>query len=118
MKRLLLLVLVLAFSCQGNNDTPGSSCGVSNPLYELPWLSDIRTSYEQSASATKRKIFQYTYHGEVVFLIDPCTGCADGSQFVYDCSGNEICEFGGIAGLNTCPDFSTNSSNEILLWEN
>lgn len=118
MKRLLFLTLVLLYSCQADSTFQKTSCNVSNPIENLPWLNQIKINFEQSGAAPKRKIYQYTYAGNTVFLIDPCVGCPDGLQSVFDCSGNAICEFGGIAGVNTCPDFSDNSTNEMLLWEN
>jgi len=121
MNKLLFFTLVLIYSCQTDSIFQKNDCGanlISNPLEDLQWLNNIKTSFEQSSSAVKKKIYQYTYNGNTVFLIDPCVSCPDGLQTVYDCSGNTVCEFGGIAGLNTCPGFSENSTNEILLWEN
>ena len=51
-------------------------------------------------------------------MIDVCNGCADNLTTVYNCEGNVICEFGGIAGLNTCPDFDKNSTNKTIIYEN
>ncbi len=118
MKRSLFLMFLIIASCQNGNIIQELPCGVNDPLNELSWLLDIKTSFEQSAAPVKRKIYQYTYNANTVFLIDACLGCSDSIQTIYDCSGTSICEFGGILGLNTCPDFSENSTNELLLWEN
>ena len=29
---------------------------------------------------------------------------------------NKVCEFGGIAGLNTCPNFETEATNKVVLF--
>ena len=41
---------------------------------------------------------------------------ADGLVLVYNCSGEVICEFGGIDGRNTCADFETEATNPVVLF--
>jgi hypothetical protein len=114
---ILLFLTFLLFSCS-NSENIISACNVENPLEDIAWLKQIKTNFKQSASATKKQIIQYTYNNETVFMIDVCNGCADNLTTVYNCEGNVICEFGGIAGLNTCPDFDKNSTNKIIIYEN
>jgi hypothetical protein len=114
---LLVLCFSIFISCSNTSDE-NMTCNVGNPLDEISWLQQIKTSFEQSASATKKLIIQYSYNEESVFLIDSCTGCADNLTTVYNCNGDVICEFGGIAGLNTCIDFNETATNKIVLWEN
>lgn len=113
----LFLSIILLVSCSDNSDKI-TVCNTNNPLEELVWLKEIKIGFEQSGFFSKKKIIQYTYQNKSVFLIDICNNCADNLIAVYDCSGNVICEFGGIAGVNTCPDFDKNATNEIILWEN
>ena len=84
----------------------------------MVWLKEIKTGLEISTSASKKKITQFTYNNESVFLVDICINCTDNLTSLYSCDGTIVCEFGGIAGLNTCPDFDKNATNEIILWEN
>lgn len=114
---LLVLCFSIFISCSNTSDE-NLTCNVSNPLEEISWLQHIKTSFEQSASASKKQITQYTYNEESVFLIDSCNGCADNLTTVYNCNGDVICEFGGIAGLNTCAGFNETITNKIVLWEN
>lgn len=93
-------------------------CDVDIPIEDLAWLKEIKTNFEQSASASKKKITQYKYKDETVFLIDSCNNCSDNLTELYNCKGEIICEFGGIAGLNTCPDFEKEATDKIILWEN
>ncbi len=37
---------------------------------------------------------------------------------VYNCQGQVICQFGGIAGLNTCPDFYDTATDKKVIWKN
>lgn len=118
MKTLFLLFsIVFLTSCPSDLEYE-KTCEVNNPLEDLVWLKQIKTSFEQSASVTKKKIVQYQYNNETVFLIDVCFDCADNLISIYNCEGNIICEFGGIAGLNTCPSFDSEATNKIILWEN
>lgn len=65
----------------------------------------------------KGLIAQYYYKGQTVILIDDCSNCSDAMQEVYDCNGNVLCQFGGIAGLNTCPDFESKARFVRTLFE-
>lgn len=65
------------------------------------------------------EIYAYKYKGDTVFLVSStCEQCADMMAHVYSCKGKTICQFGGIAGLNTCPDFSDLATNRELVWKN
>lgn len=94
---LLMLGLSLsAFTCEDSLDLP---CDNND------WLQTKVKELKKSGSQ-KALIEQYEYEGQVVISINNCVGCADAMTVVYDCSGNELCKFGGIAGYNTCPDFA------------
>lgn len=114
---LLLIFTFLLVSCNNSKEII-NVCKVDNPLENIAWLKDFKDGFDLSASASKKKITQYTYHNETVFLIDICVDCSDNLTTLYNCNGDKICEFGGIAGVNTCPDFDKNAINEIVLWEN
>lgn len=122
MKKILLIALLFSItSCLDLADidnTTSSYCETADPLKDLIWLKQIKSNFEQSTSAPKKKIIQYIYNNQRVFLIDSCVDCADNLITVYNCNGTKICEFGGIQGLNTCPDFDENATNKIILWEN
>ncbi|CAL2091028.1 conserved exported protein of unknown function [Tenacibaculum sp. 190524A02b] len=113
----LLLTLVFFFSC-ADNDVKNEVCGVENPIEQLAWLKKKKEDLEKMASPGKKHIIQYTYKNQPVFLIDACVDCADGLQYLFNCAGEKICEFGGIDGRNTCPDFDKTKTNKIVLWGN
>ncbi len=43
-------------------------------------------------------IMKYEFNGETVYFVELCNIVADALSILYDCEGNEICSFGGIAG--------------------
>lgn len=116
--RLVLLLTILLFSnisCETKENNPKTICGYNDPVHELPWLRDRIAALETDMGPAGYQIIRYQYHGAYVFLIDPCYGCADDLISVYNCDGDVICEFGGIAGQNTCPDFETAATDSTML---
>lgn len=93
-------------------------CNVEDPLEDLDWLKDIKTSMELNMGMAGSQIIQYTYNDSTVFWVDICYGCADNMIVVYNCKGDEVCRFGGIAGFNTCPDFEENATDKTMLFNN
>jgi len=115
---LILFASLLLISCTKNLETQEISCTANQPIKELAWLHNIKITFEQSTDASQKQIIQYTYKNKTVFMINPCFNCPDNLITVYSCNGGKICEFGGISGLNTCPDFYEQATNKIILWEN
>lgn len=110
-----IFLVVLFVSCEENKI---NTCGTESPLEDIVWLKELKTTFESDTSSTKRKIIEYEYKNKIVFLIDGCVACPDGMATVYDCEKNTICVFGGIAGVNTCPDFDKLATNKKIIWEN
>ncbi len=117
MKALAVVVLLLGMaiiSCE--EDKQISACQFEDPLEDLTWLKNIKRGFEMSAQPAQSEIYQYTYLDSTVFLVDPCVGCVDDLVSVYNCDGEVICEFGGIAGLNTCEDFDSLATDRVKLY--
>jgi hypothetical protein len=120
-KHLILLVSVMMLSllsCKTADKDQSSYCGSANPLEDIPWLKKIKTEMEMSERAAGGQIIGYSYKGDNVFWIDRCYGCADDLIDVYNCQGEVICEFGGIAGMNTCIDFHSEAKDSTMLFNN
>ena len=115
-----LFVLLLA-SCKNKNPETevltSEVCTIENPLETIEWLKQTKESLEIRMIPSGAQIIQYEYNGECVFWIDACYHCYDGLVVVYNANQDVICEFGSIAGLDTCPDFSTEATNEMMLWD-
>jgi hypothetical protein len=115
------IVLITANTCSKEeneigNVTGDNFCRTDNPLEDLPWLKQLKQSFEMSAKPAGAQIIGYKYQSGDAFLINGCVGCADEMWQVYDCSGKVICRFGGIAGLNTCPGFFETATDSTMLY--
>jgi hypothetical protein len=111
----LLLFSLLFIACD-KNDSFKTSCGTDSPLRDIAWLKETKTNFRWSQNS--ERITQYTYNNNTVFLIENCiSNCADAMATAYDCDKNTLCQFGGIAGLNTCPDFDSLATDAVILFE-
>ena len=84
------------------------------------WLACFKQSGLQKIVDEKRyaEIFAYQYKGQIVFMVgDNCTQCSDRMGKLYSCDGQVICLFGGIGGLNACPDFADVATDRVLVWK-
>ena len=109
----LLILINTAFQCE-----PRPVIGEEESEFcsNVDWLREIITNTQQNANKTE--VIRYLYKGETVYYIDTCVGCADSMGQVYNCAGEVICKFGGIAGFNTCPDFNDTATNKKVIWKN
>lgn len=79
----------------------------------------VAENYRQRETIwSKGEVIRYQYNGQRVYYINTCIDCADSMAQVYSCSGNVICQFGGIAGFNTRPDFEDTTTHKKVLWRN
>ena len=111
-----MLTLIFQFSCKETNN-PQYACGTDDPLENLQWLKELKVSLEMSAKMTGAQIIQYQYQEDDVFLVNDCYNCMDGLIQVFNCEGDVICQFGGIIGMNTCPDFFEEATDSTMLWD-
>ncbi len=117
MKQIIFfLYLALCFSCENNDEQPSTTC-TEKPLENIQWLKElVDKELEQGTSSSGLEIIQYNYKKQTVFSINSCINCADNLITTYNCDKNKVCESGGIAGLNTCPNFDTEATNKALLF--
>lgn len=111
-----LMGLIVSCDEKEENASP-VICGVENPIENLSWLKEKIDTFSKT-TGVGIQIFQATYQNETVFIVDDCMNCADALIQVYNCQGDVICQLGGFAGLNTCPDFDKEVSNQELIWTN
>ena len=111
---LLLVVLASsAFQCDPSSaNFPDESGYCSN----TDWLQEIMIAASKGTS--KAEVIRYQYNSQTVYYINTCIDCADSMGQVYTCSGEVICQFGGIAGFNTCPDFENAAMHKKVIWHN
>jgi hypothetical protein len=111
----IALITFTVLRCQINplsssTEDEGNTC---DPV----WLKNVEAELKQNTNV-KSEIIQYLYNGQTVYYVDSCIGCPDGLTLVYACSGDVICQFGGIAGLNTCLDFAERAIKKKVIWKN
>ncbi|WP_303317645.1 hypothetical protein Q4Q34_17165 [Flavivirga abyssicola] len=108
----LFLCLIFFIGCSETDKAQTSKLCSDNPLENIDWLKELLNNTDSNGL----EIIQYDYKGQTVFSINSCLNCADNLITVYDCKRNKVCEFGGIAGLNTCPDFETEATNKTVIF--
>lgn len=110
MKKLILSlsVILLVFT----------SCENEQVLEDIP--SCIRTDIESASKngSSEASVTQYLYNGQNVFSFDPGVVYPDIMTTVVNGNCEVVCQFGGIAGMNTCPDFSQNAVVVGVVWKN
>lgn len=109
MTKALFALLLFFLACE-DDSVSISKCTSPN------WLEAEKSSIIQQGH--KGQITKYRYKNQEVYLIEGCLqNCADYLDVVKDCRGKIICEMGGIAGINTCPDFDKAVKLEEV-WKN
>lgn len=82
----IFLLIFLLFGCHRSEVIP-NSCGVENPLSDLPWLSSIVQQAPIDLSVT-----QATYGGRTVYVVSSCGRCFAGPNVtIYQCDGTVLC---------------------------
>lgn len=88
---LLILVLILSFSCDKDDPVSTTSCGVKHPTEDLPWLKTMIEAWEANSVYYKYMYVQQgTYLGQTVFLPGSCCPYCDYFFPVYNCDGEEV----------------------------
>lgn len=112
----IICKVLLISAC--SNSEENTICNVENPLENLSFLKEAKDNIDRIDCGGKSSITQYTYNNNTVFEVIICDQITNGQTLIYNCSGDTICIFGGIAGVNTCPDFNNNKTNKKQLYGN
>jgi hypothetical protein len=110
----IVAILCSASQCHDNVLSTGEDSTDCGQDQLPPWINDTISATEQNGN--KGEIIQYSYQWKTVYLVNTCLDCSDSMAEVLDCQQNVVCRFGGIAGFNTCPDFSQKAKNEKIIW--
>lgn len=110
MKKVILTAFFLSFFL--------ISCENDPALEEVPSCiqADIKNAIRDGNS--EASLTQYLYNGENVYGFDPGVVYPDIMYTIVNENCEVICQFGGIAGMNTCPDFEENAEVIGILWKN
>ena len=112
-KTILLLLLLVLTQCDKPIDP-----AICPDAENRDWYKELISQYKPW-SHLKVEIYSYTYNSQMVISVQTVEPtCCDFMDVVYDCAGNVICQFGGFAGLNTCPDFADSATDKKLIFKN
>lgn len=98
MYRFFILSFVLLLSCNGGEDIKNYPQCMQVTIDN--YIDNYPKPKEEPASISK-----YLFQNKKVYIFDPGSGFADILFTVVDENCNSICEFGGIAGIQTCSDW-------------
>lgn len=112
MKKLIIIFLVsfLVFGCENLDIPSGLPECIEDQIKSELKNNEVRMPNKASVKA-------FIYNGEKVYIFDPGSGYADWLFTAYNEECDIVCEFGGFAGLNTCPDFDINSEYLGVIWQ-
>lgn len=115
MKKYILLVLILVSftGCKFDDNTQ-----TLENNYPQCMQTEIDTYIQSSdePGETPAQITKYTYKGQDAYGFDPGSEYADWLYTYVNSSCETICEFGGIAGVNTCEDWEDEAVFIEIVW--
>ncbi len=124
LKSIAAFTILVLFSCTKSNN----KISVENTALEQqneatkvmpPCIKKkIEKIKSQPKGSSASSVYSYRYKGKTVYLFN--APCCDQFNYLYDENCNIICApSGGITGRgdNRCPDFTSGSANEQLLWQ-
>ena len=96
-----------------------TGCTQATPMGNSQWIDRLIGKYQsEPVGNPPRSIWKYEYESQVVYYVP--AQCCDMYSALYDSGGNFLCApDGGITGKGDgkCPDFFTERSNELLIWQ-
>ena len=110
----LLVLTIVAFSCQkDNDDNLTTTCNVSNPIEDLAWLKEQIQELEKTSLYESGEIYilQTEHDGNTIFILGNCCTACNSVSTVYNCEGEMI----GYIGDDT---FNFNLiENSTIIWK-
>ena len=105
----LLLILISVTNCKAQQQ--------SVPADTLPvWLNKKIEAFTSSNPGGEGRIEKFLYDEQTVYMVNFCVACPDNLVHIYNEEEEEVCKFGGIAGINTCPDFTDKAVSQGIVW--
>ncbi len=108
-KFLFLTLVIILLSCSNNDE---------NDNYPICMQTTIDNYVKNYPEPTQQPatISKYLYQNKNVYIFDPGSGFADILFNVVDNNCVSVCQFGGIAGIQTCEDWD-NAKFIAIVWK-
>lgn len=117
---LKICAFVLLFSLSGiacEKEDSISVCGINDPLNNLHWLRDIKTSLEENNDINSAQIILYKLDNVDYIYVQKSIALAyDFPNTIYDCEGNEKFNCGGNQPIDACSTFFFKAEKITILW--
>jgi len=114
-----LFMLLAGAGCEKTPiDNQLDICGASDPLANLYWLRDLKTTMEEYSDVSAAEIVLYRLNKVNYFYIQKSVSSAhDFPATIYDCKGGEIFKCGGNQPINDCSAFFSEAQIIKVLWK-
>lgn len=109
----VLIIAILLFSCDSNDNQLNFFCSVDNPIEDLDWLKNEIDEREQNITDDSKYLYisQSSHDGESVIIYADCCPTCNSVYVVFNCVGENI---GFIGDGNFTSE--TLSSGEVI-WK-
>ena len=89
---IILSTTLFMFLMQCDTAPIKTTCGVSNPAEELPWLKAKTDELKQSSLYEAGQVYIWTtqFNGENYFIIDNCCPNCNSVLSIYTCDGEDV----------------------------
>jgi len=115
---LILLWLFTALLGAGCEKVDTIVCGIEDPLTELNWLQDLKTSIEEDVDIDSAEIILYRLNDtDYIYIQKSVNSAYDFPNTIYDCEGNEKYKCGGNQPVDNCTTFFSEAQKIKILWE-
>lgn len=92
----ILSAFIVLFTGCSSPQTEPQQCGVSNPVQDLPWLTEIVTKADADKATMAYKgnylgtIYMDTYRNQSVFMVKMMMGSGGLYAYLFGCDGKRI----------------------------
>tara|TARA_B110000091_G_scaffold211734_1_gene256938 strand:- start:2032 stop:2388 length:357 start_codon:yes stop_codon:yes gene_type:complete len=118
MKFCFYIFCLLVLVCFTDNSEAINTRNLNIHLEELAFSKEAKDSLDLLDCIAIASIIQYTFNLAHVFEVNTCSQIAGDQSLSYNYTGDVICTFGRISGVNTGPKFYKMITNKIILWGN
>jgi len=115
--KILLTSFLISFlwSCKDQHPAISNCEDPASDAVPQEWLDQRIAQLRQDDYTAE--IYQLKFKWGYGYFVNPCTQCADYYTYTYDKCGTLVCQSGGIAGTNYCPQIYQEDAEKKLIWK-